>query len=591
MSDQACANYRSQPLGRVAQRHLASRIQARLVRAEQLAEEGDVDGTAKKLIDILRLAPRHPIALHRLAQLRYEQGEIEAAAALLHKLVLIRPRDASLRNDLGNLYLSMGSCSAAIKEYQLALEHGDETLDTVLNMSVALVTAGRQAEAIRTLKRVIEFAFQDASALITAGNLLLQLHRVDEAEQQFTNALQLDSNSADARVGLAIVAMTRGKKERARYWLRGSIERDPNNSLAWYQLSRSRKQTPELHNEMQLAQRALRHSQRAASKVNLHFALANMHDDLGEAALAFNHLRQANQLVQPPAPFDPVAFEELVTQIKEVFTKKYFLERSDGDQSISKPVFIAGAPRSGTTLVEQILASHPDCAGLGEHPFFDRKVAEQTADLCTIARRLNSDMKRQLAEQYLADIDTYYPNAQRVSNKAPGLMLQLGLIALLFPRAPLLLCQRNWLDVGLSIYFQHFAYGNLPCAYDLRHIGIYLRGIRSLLHHWERVLADRVHLIRYEQLIARQQETSRSLLAHCQLRWDPACLNFHTTPRDVHTASAWQVREPVYQSAIGRSEAYRQYLDDLRDELDDWSEENDTTMASSYNATFTQRSS
>ncbi|MCB1739078.1 MAG: sulfotransferase [Gammaproteobacteria bacterium] len=543
--------------------HRQLRVRTLLARIRQCAAADDEPGYDQAWQDVLRLDPLHAGALHALARLRHQQGRPGAAAELMQRLVTLRADDPQLHNDLGNLRLADGDHAAALAAYDRALELSPDAVDTLFNLGVALFCAGRSEAASAVLERVVALAPEDATARAELGKVNLHLQRLDQAQRCFQEALTLDPHNAEACSGMAGIAMTRGDACGARRWLRETLSRDPTHSMAWHQLARSRRQTAELDADLRGARDALSSATDPDARASLHFALAKMHDDLGQTAAAMQHLRTGNKLVRPPGRFDPVAFEEQICRLVEAFPASFFAEHRDVGIPSILPVFIVGAPRSGTTLVEQILASHPRCAGLGEYLHLERKLAARNADPAQLASTLERGDCLALGRAYLAAVRSRHPRAERATNKAPGLVFQLGLMAVLFPSAALVLCTRDPLDTGFSMYFQRFAHGMLPCAYDLRHIGVYLRGVRRLMTHWQDVLRDRIHVLSYESLVGDQAQQSRALLEHCGLAWDPACLRFHATRRNVHTASAWQVRSPLYRSSIARSTPYRADLGEL----------------------------
>ena len=539
------------------------RVRTLLERARDRAAAGDDAGLADALRGALRVDPRHPGALHALAELCHRRGADAEAAGLMQRLVALRPGDAALRNDLGNLLLATGNLSGAVVAYRGPLDLAPDFAEAQFNLAVALARGGRARESLALLEGVCERAPEDAPARTELGNALLHLHHTQAAARAFRAALGMDPESADACGGLAAVALAGGARDEARHWLNEALSRDPGHANAWQQLVRLRRRSPDARGDIARIERALGATSCPGDVSSLCFALATLHDQLGEPDRAFAHLQRANRLAWRPQRFDREGFTAQVSRIIEAFPARVFEGRHGSGDTTDRPVFIAGAPRSGTTLVEQIIASHPRCTGLGESTFVREVLAatgEDLASLGTLAARQDWDG---LARDYLARGRASAPTTGCTTDKHPAIVFELGAIALMFPHAALIHCTRDPLDTGLSIYFQRFAYGSLPWAYDLGDIGTYLREVSRLMRHWHRVLPGRIHTVAYETLVSDQEAASRALVASCGLDWDARCLAFHATRRRVHTASAWQVREPMYRSSVGRAAAYRPHLEPL----------------------------
>ena len=303
----------------------------------------------------------------------------------------------------------------------------------------------------------------------------------------------------------------------------------------------------------------------------LHFALGHLHDARGDHDRAFRHFQAGNRLTRPAVAFDPARFEAQVSRIIEAFPATLLSGPARAGSDSAAPVLVAGAPRSGTTLVEQILASHPLVDALGEVTFardlLARLESRTGLPFPEGVQRLDADAATDLAGVYLSAAQAAGATAARFTDKNVTGLLHLGLMALLFPRARFVLCSRDPLDNGLSLFMQKFAPGALPFAYDLAHIGAWLSGARRLLEHWRAVLPGRVHVVAYERLVGDQAGATGALLGHLGLPWEDACLDFHTVRRPVHTASAWQVRQPLYAGSVGRAAAYREHLAPLESAL------------------------
>ncbi len=308
-------------------------------------------------------------------------------------------------------------------------------------------------------------------------------------------------------------------------------------------------------------------------RIFLHFGLGKAYADLGRQD-AFRHLLEANRLQRQRITYDEGATLGLLQRAADAFNADLMNAKAGlGDHS-KVPIFIVGMPRSGSTLVEQVLASHPQMFGADEITAFQNVASNlegpqgrQKWGTSESLASMTGEQLRWVGTQYVRHIRTMAPNAERITNKALGNFLLVGLIHLTLPKARVIHVQRDPIDTCVSCFSKWFV--NLHhYAYDLAELGRYYRGYEALMEHWRRVLPKGVMLdVRYENLIDDFEPQARRLVAHCGLDWDPHCLDFHRTERTVKTASAAQVRQPIYRSSVGRWLDFREFLQPLLDAL------------------------
>jgi len=299
------------------------------------------------------------------------------------------------------------------------------------------------------------------------------------------------------------------------------------------------------------------------------FALGKVLDESDQFDEAFARFSQANTLLKQSRAaagerFDIDAFRRQVGDIIDAFTPKFFAERRGWGDASELPVFIVGMPRSGTTLVEQIAASHNDIFGAGELRDVGRIVEGLGGDVAL--GKWERDSINNAAKRHLDRLRGLGGLALRVTDKMPDNVLQLGLISLLFPSARVVFCRRDPRDNCLSCYFQWFSAGN-QFSFDLVDCGRRYMEIDRLTRHWLNILPLKMMEMRYEELVTDLEGQSRRLIDFLGLPWNPACLEFHKTERTVMTASAWQVRQPIYNSSVGRWRHYERHLGPLLDVL------------------------
>jgi tetratricopeptide (TPR) repeat protein len=308
-----------------------------------------------------------------------------------------------------------------------------------------------------------------------------------------------------------------------------------------------------------------------STRMTLHFTAGKILDRLDRYDEAFAHYRAGNDLVTHL--YDAVGNAQLIYNLIKTFTPAFFMGKCRASISDKQPIFIVGMPRSGTSLTEQILASHPQVYGAGELLTMTN-IIQQFRHLLSCTKpfpacidRLQQEHVDKMASQYIDHITQISGSAEFVTDKFPHNFYALGLIQLLCPNAKIIHCRRDPMDTGLSIYFQNF-FDEHDYAKDLFNIGIHYHQYKCLMEHWKQSLSIPILEIDYEELVTHQEAVTRRMLAFCGLEWDPACLDFHRSSRHVSTASYEQVRQPIYSKSIGRWKHYEKHLGQLLEGLE-----------------------
>src|SRR6266478_5628021 len=305
------------------------------------------------------------------------------------------------------------------------------------------------------------------------------------------------------------------------------------------------------------------------NRIKLHRGLGKHYERAGDYERAFGHFASAKEfLKRSRAPFDIGAVARTFDRLTQAFSREFFARDQACISDSQRPVFIVGLPRSGTTLVEQILASHPRLFGAGELQDIPKTVKLLRPEYPECIAVMDLEALNQLANDYLGVLDRLAgPEPLRITDKMPLNSLHLGLIARLFPESRIVYCRRDPLDVAISCFVELF---DLEHDYTttLEDFGHYFIEHERLMAHWRAALPISIHEVQYEALLADPEGTSRALVAYCGLEWDPTCLQFHKTERTVQTPSRWQVRQPLYQSSIGRWRRYLPHMASLAQFLD-----------------------
>jgi len=440
-----------------------------------------------------------------------------------------------------------------------------DDLAKALKKATALSRQQKTHEAVRLARQIAKRHPDSAEVFNTLGALLAVANLPRESLAAFDRALVLKPSYADAYSNMGNILAELGKFEAAKSAYERAVELAPqrgtfHRNLAFVKDFRAGDPQLAAMAELALVATTLPPSEQTA----LQFALSKAYADLGEHERSFQHLLQANAQKRHQTAYDEAATLAAFARIHTTFPSELIAAKRDLGHPSPLPIFIVGMPRSGTTLTEQILASHPKVFGAGELDHFYQEVVTRIWDPkeagAPSLSRVTGPHLWQGAARYLARISRAAPAADRVVDKMPSNFRFLGLIHLALPNARIIHIRRDPLDTCLSCFSVHFA-GDHPYAYDLGELGRYYRAYERLMEHWRRVLPPHVLLeIRYEDLVADLDREARRIVAHCGLEWNDSCLDFHKTQRSIRTASARQVRQPLYHSSIGRWRQYAQHL-------------------------------
>ena len=515
----------------------------------------------------IALDPNGAAAHHNLALLLCERGDFAGALASARRAVELDPGLAEAHNTLGNALRGLRQFPAAEAALRRAVQL-EPSAERYTNLANVLADLGRSEEAERGYQRALERQPTFAAAHYGLGIRLYQRGEVAAAADRYREATALDPGHAAAWQGLGAALRALGHIEEAVEAFRRALAADPDFSEAYRDLAACAALPADGSQAERASALAARADRSPDARAAAAFALGKALDDAGRFDAAFAAYAEANRLYRgvlaaSGVRFDGEALRPEVDKTIVAFDSSYFTAVSGWGHPSEQPVFIVGMPRSGTSLIEQIIASHSQVAGIGERQDIGRLAAEFAAAMAASDRA----RVRSLADGHVRRLQGLGGGALRIADKMPDNLFQLGLIATLFPGARVIFCRRDPRDVCLSCYFQRFAAGRLPFAYDLADCARRFIETERLAAHWVRVLPLRWHEVWYEDVIADLPGESQRLIAFLGLGWEPGCLEFHRTQRVVATASAWQVRQPLYDRSVGRWRHYHRHLAPLGDLL------------------------
>jgi tetratricopeptide (TPR) repeat protein len=536
-------------------RHAAARVNF----GNALLARGRREAAVEEYAAALALVPDLAEAHGNLGNALRELGRLDAAVASYRRALELRPEAASVHSNLGDALRELGLPADAASSCRRALEIDPRHAGAHNGLGNALLELGLPEEAAARYRRALEIKPDFAAAHVNLGGVLRTLARPEEAQASAHRALAADAGAAAGWVLLGDLHADAGRFADAETAFRRAVALDPGSAEAWAGIASQRRMTAADAPWLAEAERLVAAALPARRELTLRYAMGKYFDDLQDYDRAFGEYRRANELARLVTPsYDRDAWSGRVAERIATYDRARLERGRAAEPRGAGAVFIVGMPRSGTTLAEQILASHPSVFGAGELSFWERAAA----------RRDESVPPATLANDYLAHLAALAPGALRVVDKMPANFLHLGLIHAALPQARILHLQRDPLDTCLSIHFQQFRTAH-PYAHDLGELAHHYNGYRRLMRHWRSALPEGVLLeVPYERLVEDPESWSRRMLDFLGLPWDPVCLDFHLARRTVTTASKWQVRQKISRGSVGRWRHYARFLDPLIAGLD-----------------------
>ena len=583
-------------------------VQTLFVEAVRQHRAGRLAEAERLYRQILMVDARHADSLHHLGVIAHQTGRHAAAIDLIGQAIGLRDDVPFYHNNLGLALRDQGKPSDAVAHYERALALMPDYAMAHNNLANALKDQGRLADAVAHYERALALKPDFALAHYNLSNVLRDQGKLADAVAHYGRALALKPDFAEAHCNLGNALRDQGKLADAVAHYERALAFKPDYAMAHYNLGTALHDLGRFEEAQSACERAIelmptsgRHYRALVSmrrvvtgdrylaameklaqdmpslpmedQKELHFALGKAYADLSQHEGSFRHFLEGNALKRREFVYDEPAALELFDRIRAVFNVDLMhSKRGHGDISTA-PIFIVGMPRSGTTLIEQILATHPQVFGAGELEHFAKTVVSLSTQNRTsppfpeMVPALSGEKLRQLGASYLGAVGTAASGALRFTDKMPQNFFYAGLIHLALPNARIIHMRRHPIDTCLSCFTQLFRFDH-PYSYDLGELGRFYRAYETLMEHWRHVLPTGVMLeVQYEDVVADVKRQARRVVAHCGLEWDDACLTFYQTQRPIRTASAIQVRQPIYGTSVGRWRPYKNLLQPLIKEL------------------------
>jgi tetratricopeptide (TPR) repeat protein len=572
-----------------------------------LREVGQFDEALEHCRRAVELEPNFAPARTNLGQMLLDRGAAKEALPHCQEAARLQPEMAALHHNLGNALRALERYVEARAAYLEALRLEPDLAPAHAHLGLTMIREGQLGDALPWLKRAIELdpsnaTFEEflaelymereepaeaiphwerALALsqsprpgvhLSLGWAYQEEGRLAEARDQFETALRLQPDLASAHLNMGGLHEERGELEKSEESFRTALRVQPNFALPHARLATLLRGKLTDQDFAALEQRLTDPQLGQGPRARLLFGLAHVLDARGDYARAAECLREANALSKELAKgrkdYEPAEHDRFVTKLLKVFDPEFFARTAGLGHASRRPVFVFGLPRSGTTLIEQVLASHSQVHGAGElrlaRQSFEKipEALDRPGPPIDCIAHLDGPALRSLAEQHLERLQALAgAGALRVADKMPDNYMYLGLLAAMFPNATFIHCRRDLRDIAVSCWMTDFR--SIRWANDPEHIATRFGQYRRLIDHWESVLPVPIHAVDYEETVNDLESVARRLIAACGLEWEPACLEFHRTERPIRTASVTQVREPVYKRSVARWKNYQGPLGEL----------------------------
>ncbi len=499
--------------------------------------QGKTEEAENILLEVLKTQPHSATALEGMAEICQLRRDLQQAIEYYQRALEVEPKRASALNRLGFVLHAQGRLDDAIIQYRKALEIDPRFSDCLNNLGSTLMTAGRLEEAKNTFEKALKFSPENVGLIVNIATISERQNEHEKAYKILEPLLKKGIKAPGLGISFAAICSKVDRCGEAAEYLEALL------------------------NEQTLPK---------TRQEYVHFALGKLYDKLGHYDEAFNHFKSSNEL--RPDTFSETEHAATMDAVTRTFDWNFLSSAPRASIETNRPVFILGMPRSGTSLTEQILARHDQVFGTGElldigdHAARLGKLLGPTPGFPDSLRKISQTLLDDTARTYLEHLQEFSADALYVTDKMPQNFVHLGLINLLFPDAKVIHCMRDPRDTCLSIYFQHFNEAHTYAA-RLENIAAYYLVYHRMMKHWKTVLNIPVLEVRYEDLVTKQEETSRKLIEFVGLEWDDKCLDFHKAERYVPTSSYEQVREKIYTRSMARWKHYENHIEPLLDKL------------------------
>jgi tetratricopeptide (TPR) repeat protein len=515
---------------------------------------------------VLAAHPAHTAAAHFLGLLLHQTGRGAEGAPLVEQSVRAEPRNVDFLNNFGTVLRDLGHWQAAAEQFGKAVALKPDHPAARDNLGSLQKQMGLFDAAEATFRGTIGRNPFNIRARIGLAETLQEMARLDEAIATLKEAIAIRPKDAELLAGLGVALMEKGDIAGAAAMARAALAANPGMAKAWMLLAQAKRQTEPDAELAAMQAEHLRAPADSVARMQISFGLGKANDDLRIYDRAFDYFAEANAIRRKGIAYDAARTRAEFESMKATFDEDFFRTHRPGDIDDDTPIFVVGMPRSGTTLVEQIIASHPQVYGAGELNILKMAIGkgfppDMKGGFPAGIRDLPDKVFADAGRAYLDLLNKSFHGYRHVTDKMPGNFLLIGFLHMMLPKAKIVHCARNAAATCLSIFKTHFRGDGHLYSYDLAELADFHNLYTDIMAHWHKVLPGVVHDVRYEDFVADQEGATRALVDWLGLPWSDKVLAFHETDRPVRTASAAQVRQPMYTGSV---DLWKRYGDKLK---------------------------
>lgn len=502
----------------------------------------------------------------------YRSRKFASASRLCHAILKNEPDNHHANNLMHLIAMGSGRYALAVRYLAKAIENKTDEPLYHSNLAQLLLEMKQFDKSLMACEKAISLGLDQFRGLLLMGDIFLEQDRTAEAENSYREAIALRPESIQAYNRMGNLKIILGRFAEAEEFLERACQIDSGNSVTRNLQAQVKKETMSQKDLKSLEQLFLDEATPVENRIVLAFNIGSVYEKAKQYDQAFEYFDKANNMQRKHFKWDQsTSFRDQFLYLRRAFDSSLFQRMAGVGSQDRTPIFVLGMPRSGTTLTEQILASHPDVFGAGELSYMGKAffsfIAGDNKKLGEKLEMLSPEKCRAMGDAYVEHLREHSATATYVTDKMPGNFQYIGLIRLILPQAKIIYCRREPADICLSIFKHHFNEGH-RYATDLRELGVYHGHFRTLMKHWLALFPDAIHTVNYENMVADQRRETERLLEYCGLPWDERCMRFHEHGRAVRTLSLTQVRKPMYQSSSQLWRKYEEHLQPLLEMLE-----------------------
>ena len=513
-------------------------------------------------------------ALYNLAVIQESQGKTNEANETIKKIQNISPDNYQLYHTMGIALQYFGgskNIKKSLEFFKKALEIEPNSLETLIALAKLQRDTNKPETALKVYEKILSIEPEYLEIRIEYAKCLIATNQPNLAEQELIKLKQNNQDNIPISLTLGQIAIIKGNFEEAETIFKNVLINDMNCVGAYAGLANCKKYNNE---DIELLNKIKEITENKESS-SIYFALGKVHNDFGNFDESFEAYAKANYIRNKRIEYDSNFHTNKIKSIIDVFNTSLIDRTLTYGHQSKTPIFILGSPRSGTTLTEQIISSHPQVVGAGELPFIEflatNRLQENSGDNNNYPERIKFIKNDEIiseAEIYLGKIQSMKQDGiLHITDKMTSNYLYLGYILILFPYAKIIYCNRNPLDACLSMFFQNFE-SSVQFSFSLENLGHWYKEYLHLMQHWKSLFGNKIFDINYNDIVTDTEITSKKMIDFCELEWDERCLKFYKTKRNINTASQWQVRQPIYKTSLDKWKRYDKHIGILKEILD-----------------------